>query len=326
MKQFSRRFQRGVSAAIVAVACTVVGAASANAAYPEREITLIVPFPAGGAVDAVARLFSAHVGEPFKGRVVVVNRPGASGVIGETAMARANPDGYTILFHAASVAVNASIYKQPLYDPDELQPVAMAMALPFVVATNDESGIKALGDVKAVAAKEAEGLTTAYAGITTRLAAELYKIVTDDNLYMVAYNGGPAATLSLIRNETKLYFSDITSLASYISAGQLRALAVTSRERLKQFPDVPTTAEVGLPRYAPETWFGVFTRKGTPPNVLAVLNKAVNDFSKNPEVVQKIEEMGGVPQQMSVAEFEKFYREQRVLWQDVIKRAEIPLQ
>ena len=324
--KIAKQLKRAAIAMLWGVAVSAGGSSVASAAYPEREITLIVPFPAGGAVDQLARVFAAEVGEPFKGRVVVVNRPGASGVIGETAMARAEPDGYTILFHAASVAVNAAIYEKPLYDPNELQPVSVVMKLPFVIATNDQSGIKELNDVKPVAAKEPAGLTTAYAGITTRLAAALYKIVSNDNLYMVPYNGGPAATLSLIRNESKLYFADLTSLASYIASGQVRPLAVTSPQRSKSYPSIPTTKELGMAEYAPETWFGVFTRRGTPPEILSTLNKAINDFSRKPEVIEKIETMGGVPQYMSVAEFEAFYRDQRALWKDVIKRAEIPLQ
>jgi len=297
----------------------------AHADYPERSINLIVPFPAGGSVDMLARLFASHVAPPFKDKVVVINRPGASGVVGESAMARAEPDGYTIMFQGAPAAINAEIYKAPLYKAADLQPVGMIMTAPFVVVTYPESEIKTLSDVKAVAAATQNGLTTAEAGISTRLAAEMYRLITGDKLYMVSYNGGPAAASSLLRHETQLYFSDLTSIAPYIISGQFRPLAVTSAARVKDHPTIPTTAEAGVPEFAPETWFGVFTRTGTPPEIVQALNQAVSGFLENPAVIQKIEQTGGTVRPMSVAEFEDYYGRQRQLWRDVIRRANIPL-
>lgn len=298
----------------------------ARAEYPSRNINLIVPFPAGGAVDMLARLFASQVGAPFKDKVVVINRPGASGVVGETSMARAEPDGYTIMFQGAPAAINPEMYKQPLYDARDLQPVALIMTAPFVVATYPESDIKTMADIKKVAARMPNGLTTAVAGISTRLVAEMFRLITKDKLYLVPYNGGPAAALSLVRHETSLYFSDLTSITPYILSGQFRPLAVTSAKRVKTHLTIPTTAEAGVPDFTPETWFGVFTRSGTPPEIIESLNQAVNDFLKNPAVIEKIEQVGGAPTPISVGQFEDYFGRQRLLWRDVITRAEIPLQ
>lgn len=319
-------FVRAWHIAVCALVAMATVSPSAWAAYPARNINLIVPFPAGGAVDMLARLFASHVPVPFKEKVVVINRPGASGVVGETAMARAEPDGYTIMFQGAPAAINPEIHKQPLYSAKDLQPVALIMTAPFVVATYPESEIKTLSDIKTVAAATPSGLTTAEAGISTRLVAEMYRLITKDELYLVSYNGGPAAALSLLRHETQLYFSDLTSITPYIVSGQFRPLAVTSAKRVKDHPSIPTTAEAGVPEFAPETWFGVFTRTGTPPEIVQALNQAVHDFLKDPAVIQKIEQVGGEPGTLSVAEFEDYYGRQRLLWRDVIKRANIALQ
>ncbi|AMG90881.1 tripartite tricarboxylate transporter substrate binding protein [Bordetella parapertussis] len=322
----SMHFVRTWCGALCALVVLAGASLPARAEYPTRSVTLIVPFPAGGSVDMLARLFAAHVGEPFKDKVVVINRPGASGVVGETAMARAEPDGYTIMFQGAPAAINAEIYKQPLYDAKDLQPVGLIMTAPFVVATYPESEIKTLADIKTVAAGMPNGLTTAEAGISTRLVAEMYRLITKDKLYLVPYNGGPAAAMSLVRHETGLYFSDLTSVTPYILSGQFRPLAVTSAKRVKDHPTIPTTAEAGVPEFTPQTWFGVFTRTGTPPEIVQALNQAVDGFLRNPAVIQKIEQVGGTPTHMSVAQFEDYYGRQRLLWRDVIKRAEIPLQ
>lgn len=155
------------------------------------------------------------------------------------------------------------------------------MTAPFVVATYPESEIKTLADIKTVAAGMPNGLTTAEAGISTRLVAEMYRLITKDKLYLVPYNGGPAAAMSLVRHETGLYFSDLTSVTSYILSGQFRALAVTSAKRVKDHPTIPTTAEAGVPEFTPQTWFGVFTRTGTPPEIVQALNQAVDGFQES---------------------------------------------
>lgn len=310
------------------VRCALFAAAMAafpaHAEYPTHTINLIVPFPAGGAVDMLARLFASHVAPPFKGKVVVINRPGASGVVGESSMARAEPNGYTIMFQGAPAAINAEIYKKLPYNAADLQPVGLIMTAPFVVVTYPESGIKSLADIKTAAAGTQSGLTTAEAGISTRLVAEMYRLLTKDKLYLVSYNGGPGAALSLLRHETQLYFSDLTSITPYIVSGQFRPLAVTSATRVEDHPTIPTTAEAGVPEFNPETWFGVFTRTGTPPEIVQELNRAVNDFLKNPEVIRQIKQVGGSIQPMSVAEFQDYYGRQRKLWHDVILRANIP--
>ncbi len=317
---------RSLSRLCVLSAAALMLAGPARAEYPENRIKLVVPFPAGGSVDVVARLFAEAAGEPFKGRIVVMNKVGASGVLGEADVARSNPDGYTILFDAVTIAVNAALYKKPVYDPDELQPVAMLLSLPFVVVTSSDGPTRTLAEAIDLAKKSPQGVTTAYAGASTMLAAQLYRLASKSNLHMVAYAGGPAAALSIMKNETQLYVSDLPSVSPHIRSGKLRGLAVSTTERAKQHPEIPTAAEAGLPAYRAESWFGVFARKGTPPDVLNKLNAEINKFLQKPEIIARLEGLGGRPRPMSVKEFDTYYAEQRKQWSDVIKQAEIPLQ
>ncbi|MGE0803265.1 MAG: tripartite tricarboxylate transporter substrate binding protein [Lautropia sp.] len=298
----------------------------ASAQYPDRPIQLIVPFPAGGSVDIVARLFAQAASDAFKGRIVVLNKVGASALIGEAEVARSHPDGYTILFDAVTISINAAMYQKPIYDPDELQPVAPLLTLPFVVVTGPKVPADNLKDMIALARKVPGGISTAYAGASTMLAAHLLRLSAGIDLHLIAYTGGPPAAMAIMRDEAQLYVSDLPSVSQHIVSGKIKPLAISGTERAKQMPEIPTAAEAGLPQFQADSWFGVFARKGTPPEILAKLNEEISRFTRNPEIVARLEAMGGKPVQMSVAEFDEYYKRQRALWKDVIAKAGIPLQ
>lgn len=309
------------------VLAMVVATFSARADYPERRVTIVVPFAAGGAVDIVARLFAQSAAPAFKGGIVVVNKPGASAVIGESEVARSQPDGYTVLFHSATLAVNSVIYEKPAYDAAELQPVGMLLTQPFLVVTNPESPARNLAEMIALAKKMPQGIPTANAGSSTLLAGQLFRLAAGVNLHVITYGSGPPAALSLLRNETQLYVSDLVSVSQLIRSGKLRPLAVTTKERAKDHPTIPTTAEAGLPEFQAETFFGAYVRRGTPPEIVGKLNAEINKFVQQPDVVERIEALGAKPAPpMGVKEFEKYYADQRALWKSVITKANIPLQ
>lgn len=312
----------------LAMGCMLLATAvAANAQYPERRVTIVVPFAAGGAVDIMARLFAHRAADAFKGGIVVINKPGASAVIGETEVAHSQPDGYTVMFHTATLAVNSVIYQKPPYDPSELQPVAMLLTQPFLVVTNPETPARNLQEMIALAKKMPEGILTANAGSSTLLAGQLFRLTAGIKLHVITYGSGPPAALSLLRNETQLYVSDLVSVSELIRSGKLRPLAVTTKERVKDHPSIPTTAEAGLPEFQTETFMGVYVRKGTPPEIVRRLNAEVNKFISDPATVERIESLGGRPATpMTVSDFENYYSKQRVLWKDVITRAGIPLQ
>lgn len=322
-----RRLRHGALVFLTTVVVALgMSMAPARAEYPDRMVTLVVPFPAGGSVDIVARLFAQHASGPFKNRIVVVNKVGASGVLGEGEVARSEPDGYTVLFDALTIAINAVLYQKPNYDPDALQPVAPLMTLPFVLVTSPSVPVSNLKEMIALAKRTPEGLNTAYAGASTMFAANLFRLAADVNLHLIAYKGGPDAAMSVMRDEVKLYVSDLPSVSQHILSGKIKPLAVSTKERARQLPNIPTAAESGLPAYQTESWFGVFARKGTPPEILARINEEITRFTRDPEVVARLEGMGGRPVQLNVAQFEEYYERQRAQWRDVMKRAKIPQQ
>lgn len=300
---------------------------TSRAEYPERRVNIIVPFTAGGAVDTIARLFAKSASGSFKDGLIVTNKPGASAVIGESEVARSQPDGYTVLIHSATLAVNSVIYKTPAYDPSELQPVAMLLTQPFLVVTNPESPAQNLQEMINIAKKTPQGILTANAGSSTLLAGQLFRLAADINLTVITYGSGPPAALSLMRNETQLYITDLVSVAGHLKSGKIRALAVTTKDRIKDLPDIPTTAEAGLPAFQAETFFGVYVRRGTPQHIVQKLHAEVAEFLKKPEVVKQIESLGAKPAPpMSVAAFEQYYADQRALWKGVMVKANVPMQ
>lgn len=300
---------------------------AARAEYPDRKVNIIVPFTAGGAVDTIARLFAQSAKDSFKEGIIVLNKAGASGILGESEVARSQPDGYTVLFHSATLAVNSVMYQKPPYDAAELQPVGMLLTQPFLVVTNPESPAQTLSEMIALAKKMPQGIPTANAGSSTLLAGQLFRLAAGINLHVITYGSGPPAALSLMRNETQLYVSDLISVSSLLKAGKLRPLAVTTKERIKSMPNIPTTAEAGLPAFQTETFFGAYVRRGTPDAIVQKLNAEIKRFVQRPDIVARIEALGARPAApLGVEEFEKYYADQRALWKGVIAKANIPLQ
>lgn len=290
-----------------------------------RPIQLIVNNPAGGSLDAIARLFAERASGPFKGRVVVVNKPGAGGALAEGEAARSAADGHTILFGGSTTAVNSVIYEKPTYDPAAIQSVAILMTLPFVVVTNTEVPAKNLLELLALARKEPKALAAASPAGSTLLATHLMQQAAGVDFQIIPYNGGPPAALALMRNDVQVMVADIASMSQNIRAGKMRALAVTGKDRVRMLPEIPTTAEAGLPGFKVENWFGVFAPRGVPAEFLQQLNAEVNRFLRDPDVVSRFHTLGGSPSQMSVAESEKYYQDTRTMWKGVLTENKIPL-
>lgn len=315
----------GTLSAYGLMAVLALGASTALAQPSGRPIEIIVNAPAGGSVDAVARLFAEKVGPPFKGRVVVINKPGAGGVLGEGEVARASGDG-SILFTGSSTAVNTVIYKDPPYDPAALKPAALIVTLPWVIVTNQEAPAKNLTEFIRFAKSKRDGIFAGSAAGSTLMALHLLQRAANVEFQIVPYSGGPAVALALIRNDVQLVVADILSMSQQISSGRLRALAITGKERSKLLPDVPTVAEAGLPNYTAGTFFSVFVPQKSSPEFAGTVNAAVNAFVRDPEVKARLEALGGTPGQMSVAEFTKYYEDMRAVFRQVITESKIPLQ
>jgi len=297
----------------------------ALAAYPERPVRILVPYQPGGATDFVARLVAQKLSEEFKQPFVVENRPGAGGMIAVSAVAKAAPDGYTILIDAPGVVLNPSLYRKVSYDPKELQPVAQLMTSPFVIVTNPNLPIRNIGDVADYARKNATKFNVATAGNSTLLAAQMFRLLANVELTFVPYSGAAPASMSVVSGDTQIMFSDLSSFGQLISTGRLRAIAVASERRSPLLPEVPTTREAGMPDYVVSSWFGAFVPALTPPEIVRRLNDAINRAIRLPDVVERLATLGAEPIALGVDDFSKFYRDELVRWKDVISRAKVPL-
>jgi tripartite-type tricarboxylate transporter receptor subunit TctC len=309
--------------ALFAVLATVPRVAFAD--YPDRPIKVIVPYQPGGATDLIARLVAQKVSDDLRQPVVVENRPGAGGMIGESTVAKAPADGYTVLVDATGVALNPSLYRKPAYDPAELQPVAQLMTSPFVVVINPAVPIHGIGEIAGYAKTNAAKFNVATAGNSTLLAAQLFRLLVDTEFTFVPYNGAAPAALSVVTGDTQLMFSDLTSFGQNISSGKLRALAVAGEKRLAALPEVPTAREAGVAGFVVTSWFAAFVPAGTPPEVVQRLNTSMNRAVMQPDVAARLATLGAEPVALSVDGFAKFYRDELARWKDVIKRANVPL-
>jgi len=294
--------------------------------WPARPIHLVVPYPVGGGTDLTARLIGPKLSEALKQPVVVENKLGANGAIAVDAVAKSAPDGYTVLFDSMSFVITPILQKVP-YDPvKDLQPVAKHISQAFAVVATPKLQAKSLPDIVRIAASRPNGLNAAVPGAATRLAAELFKLQTGANLTFIPYKGGGPATLAIMSGETDLGFMDVPSVAQNVLAGRMNAVAVTTERRDRLLPDVPTTAEAGMPQYRVDSWLGSFIPAGTPMDIVERYNREINAALAMPDVAAKIAQLGGVPAQSSVAEFTKLVRDEAARWKEVVVRANVKVE
>ena len=264
--------------ALAAIVLVSVGSGgSAWAGYPDRIVKIVVPFAPGGGTDVVARTLAQELTKNLGVNVLVENKPGAGTIIGTQAVAVSDPDGYTLLMGTFANAVNPSLNTKLPYDPNrDFAPVALIARSFNVVVVNPKSPIKSIADLIATAKAEPDKLSYGTFGIGTsaHLAGELFKNMAKVNLATIHYKGAAPAITDLIGGQIQVMFTTVSSAASLIESGQLRALAVTSAERSPAFPSLPTVAEAGVPGYAAESWYGLFAPAKTPREVIDRLNQS----------------------------------------------------
>ena len=248
--------------------------------YPNRPITLIVPYPAGGGNDVIARLVATKMSESLGQPIVIENRGGAGSTIGTRDVARSAPDGYTLLIATSSLAINPSLYPDVAYDPkNDFAPIGLIATSPNFVLVNPAVPVHSAAELIALAKKEPGKLDFASTGIgtSTHLAAVLFAAMAEVKLNAVPYKGVAPALTDLLGGQVALMFCPMASVVGQVRAGSLRAIAVTGVERSPLFPDLPTVAEAGLPGYAAELHYGLVAPAGTPGEVIAKLNGALNN-------------------------------------------------
>ena len=273
---------------IAVVAALVVSSIAAFAAdYPTRPITLIVPYPAGGGNDVIARLvaakMSASLGEP----IVIENRGGAGSTIGTRDAARRAPDGYTLLIATSSLAINPSLYPDAGYDPrKDFAAIGLIASSPNLVLVHPSLPAHSIADLIALAKTEPGGLNFASTGIgaSTHLSAELFAAMANIKLNAIPYKGVAPALTDLMAGQVPLMFCPTASVIGLVRQGQVRALATTGAKRSPLFPNLPTVAEAGLPGYDAELHYGLVAPAGTAPTILSTLNSALDDALADPNV------------------------------------------
>jgi len=327
MNAYRRNIMKSIRRMLAA--CTLIAAAatSAQAAYPERPITLVVPYAPGGSADALARVLAVRVGMKVGTTVIVDNRPGASGTIGAGFAAKAAPDGYTVLYDATPYSINPHLFARMPYAANALQPLALVALAPNIVIVRAESPLKSIKDLADKAKAEPGKINFASGGSGTvqRLAAELLRQRLGLDMVHVGYKSGGPAITDVMGGQVDFMFSTIAASYPLVSSGKLRALAVSSPQRSPRLPEVPTIAETVVPGYEAYEWNGVFLPTGTPAPIAEKLHKAVVEALKEEEVKKRFVDVGVQPVGSTPAEFADFLKKEDAKWADVIRKGNIKL-
>ncbi len=317
------KFGSSLVKALFAAVPLMFAAGHAQAAWPERPITLVVPYTPGGVTDALARTVAKSLAERIKQPVVVENRAGGGANIGAAHVAKANPDGYTLLMgSAATHAINASLYHNLSYDHiKDFAPISLVAQVPNVLVVHPSVPVNNVKELIAYGKAHPGQLNfgSSGAGGTIHLSGELFKSMSGVQMTHVPYKGSAPAVNDLLGGQIQLMFD--SSVVPYVKAGKLRALGVTSAKRSAALPDVPTIAEAGLPGYEATAWFGILAPAGTPEPVIAKLNAQISAVLRDPVVVkwmqaQGFDEGGGSP-----ADFAAHIRKETTKWARVVQES-----
>jgi tripartite-type tricarboxylate transporter receptor subunit TctC len=281
-------------------------AASAQSAYPNRTVMLVVPFPAGGPTDIIARIVASSLQQSLGQNVIVDNRAGAGGNPGMAYVARATPDGYTLLFTSTAIAVNPGLHANLPYDPlKDFVPISELVNAPNVLFVRPDSGINSIADLIARAKAEPDKLNYASPGVGTKshLTGELLKLRAGINIQHIPYRGGGPATQALVAGTVQLGSVALAPVEPLIKAGTVKALAVTGATRWYSLPDVPTMIESGFPGFVSDTFNAMFAPAGTPPEIVALLVREVRAAMQKPEARDAARKYGyqivaGTPDEM----------------------------
>jgi tripartite-type tricarboxylate transporter receptor subunit TctC len=292
--------------------------------YPDRPVRVLVPFPAAGGTDILARLFLQKVSERLGANFVIDNRAGAGGTIGTEIVAKAPPDGYTILVCSSSHTINPSVYKKLGYDPiRDFAPVTMLASGPGLLVVHPSVPARNVKELIALAKAKPGQLIYASAGNGTppHLAAELFKSMAGIDMVHIPYKGNVPAFVDLISGAVQVSFPTITSGLPQVRAGKLRGLGVTSKERSSVMPEVPTIAESGLPGYESTTWYGMLAPAGTPATVVRTLHDQMVVVLKLEDIREKLLVQGLEPVGNSPAEFSSIIASELTKWRKVVAAA-----
>ena len=323
---FKRVARRG---ALLAAGLLAGGAGAASAAYPERAITLVVTYPPGGTVDVVARLIgpklAAELGQP----VVIENRGGAGGMIGGAVVAKAQPDGYTLMLDASNHAQNPALHSRMQFDTlSAFAPVSLLLRVPNVLVVTPSYEVKTVADLITLGQPDQKShvyFASAGPGSAQHLAGELFNLLAKTQLQHVAYKGGGPAMIDVMSGQVPVMFASMGSAWQHVKNGKLRAVALGGSTRSPAAPDLPTIAESGVPGYETYEWNAVFAPAGTPPEVVTQLSQALAKVLKDQAIAEQLAGIGAEPIGSTPAELDAFRRAEIEKWQRVVKEANLKL-
>ena len=309
-----------IAGGALVLACAPV---SAQEDYPSRPLRLIVPFPAGGAVDIFARDMGQRYTEAWRQQVVIDNRGGANGAIGAEAVARAKPDGYTLLMGSAGThAINPALYSKLSYDPvKEFAPVTLVANLTNVLVIHPSIPARSVKELVAFARSRPGALTYASSGngSSQHLSTELFKAMTGTDLVHVQYKGAGPALIDVVAGQVSLTITALSPTLPFVQTGRLRALGVTTARRSPALPEVPTVAEAGVPGYESNNWVGIFAPAGTPSAIVAKLNAESARILGTPQMQERLRGQGAEFSPLAPGEFGAFQRAEIAKWSKVVR-------
>lgn len=325
--QVARRTLIAASLSALALGAIVLPA-QAQDKWPSKPITYVVPFPAGGTTDILARLIGQKLGPALGTTVIIDNRPGAGGNIGSELVARSAPDGYTIMGGTiSSHSINASLYKLP-YDPlKSFAPITLIGTNANVLVVNPASPFKSVRELVAAAKANPASLSFASAGNGTsqHLSAELFKTLSGIDMVHIPYKGSAPAIQDVIGGQVPLMFDTTVVAAPFIQSGKVRPLAVTSAKRVASLPDVPTMAEAGVAGYDVVSWQAMFAPAGTPSAIVQRLQTEVAAILKQPDVQERLAKLGVEPSGMAPQQLADFQAAEIAKWAKVVKAANVKI-
>jgi len=314
--------RRAIANVLLALACALALPAIGQT-FPSKPAKLVVPFPPGGPLDTTGRAIAQKLGEAWGQSVIVENKAGAGGNIGADYVAKSPPDGYTIVMGALSThAVNPSLYPKMPYDAKkDFAPITLVAITPNVLVVNPSLPVHSVKELIAYAKAHPGKLSfgSGSIGSAGHLAGELFKVDTGVDMVHVPYKGAAPAMQALLAGDTQIMFDNLASAMSQVKAGKLRALAVTTAQRSKLAPDLPTMAEAGVPGFDISTWFGLLAPAGTPPDVIAKWNAGVTKILSSPEMRERLEAQGAEATPDTPEEFARFIDRELVKYAKIVK-------
>jgi tripartite-type tricarboxylate transporter receptor subunit TctC len=308
-------------------AAPFVPTASAQAAWPNRPVQVMVPYPPAGGADTTARILYAKVGTILGQQFVIENHGGAGGTIGEAAVAKAAADGYTILHDGTAYSINGALYSNLPFDYNtDFDAVALVSLVPNILVVTPSLPVSTMADVIAYAKAAPDGIDMASSGNGTlqHMSLEVFRFMTGTRVNHVPYRGGGPALNDVIGGQVKFFFANGSSVVGMIQGGKVKAIAHTGRGRLKSLPDVPPASDT-LPGFEAYEWNGVFVPHGTPPEIVATLNGAINQAIGAPDVKGRFEQLNIESRPGTPEEFRAFVKDQMERWGKVVKEANIRL-